>query len=71
MTPWPPSYYRGYAEVLFLSLGSGVVVRALALDSEVAFGHRDICIGLPAAIVRIGCLDGLRLIPAQVLSATA
>jgi hypothetical protein len=29
MTPWPPSYYRVYAEVLFLSLGSGVVACVL------------------------------------------
>ena len=46
-------------------------VRALALDSEVAFGHRDICIGMPAGIVPIGCLDGLSLIPVQGLSAAA
>jgi len=29
ITPWPPSYYRVYAEVLFLSLGSGVVACVL------------------------------------------
>jgi hypothetical protein len=38
-------------------------VRTLALDSEVAFRHGDICVGMPSAGIPVGCLDGLKLMP--------
>jgi hypothetical protein len=48
-----------------ISRQRGGRVRALALDSDVASWHRDMCIGMPAAIVPVGRHDGLKLIPAQ------